>query len=134
MSAQIPEAAFHLFDGKDFAHLSIPRKDGSIQTVVIWIARDGQELIVNSAEGRAWPANLRRSGGATVSVHNAANPYEFVSVTCTLAGDTNESADDQIDALAKKYMDVDEYPFRQEGEQRVTFRLAPVRVTHWGAN
>jgi PPOX class probable F420-dependent enzyme len=133
MSSEIPEAAFPLFDGKDFAHLSVMRRDGSIQNVVLWIARDGQDLIVNSAEGRGWPANLRRAGRATVSVHSAANPYEFVSVSCRLSEDTHEGADAQIDALAKKYMDVDEYPFRQEGEQRVTFRLAPERVMYRAA-
>ena len=78
--------------------------------------------------------DLRRTGQATISIHNQENPYEFASIACKLTGDTHEGADDVIDALAKKYMDADSYPFRQEGEQRVTFTLTPGRVTHYGGS
>jgi len=122
-----------LFEAKNFAHLSVTRRDGTIQTAVLWVHTDDDgNLIVNSAEGRAWPVNLRREGRATVSIHNAENPYEFASVAASLTGDTHEGADAVIDALAKKYMDADSYPFRQEGEQRITFTLTPQRVTHYG--
>jgi hypothetical protein len=86
--------------------------------------------VLNSAEGRDWPRNLRRAGQATVSIANAENPYEYVTVVGTLDTDTTEDGDAVIDALAKKYMDADSYPFRKEGEQRVTFRLAPEQVQH----
>ena len=36
---------------------------------------------------------------------------------------TTDGADAQIDRLAKKYLDADSYPFRKEGEQRVTVRI-----------
>jgi PPOX class probable F420-dependent enzyme len=118
---------------KNFAHVAIPREDGTVQSVVVWADVDGDDRIVlNSAEGRAWPRNLRRAGNATVSVANAENPYEFVSVTGRLVDDTHDGADDTIDALAKKYLDADSYPFRREGEQRVTFLLEPERVSHHG--
>jgi PPOX class probable F420-dependent enzyme len=123
--------ARELVEDKNFAHVSIPRDDGTVQTVVVWAHTDNQGNIeLNSAEGRAWPANLRRAGGATVSVANPDNPYEYVSVTGRLAGDTHEGADEHIDMLAKKYMDVDSYPYRQDGEQRVKFTLEPERVNH----
>ena len=121
-----------LFEGKNFAHLSVNRKDGTILSAVLWVHTDGDDLVVNSAEGRAWPAALRREGGATLSIHNAETPYEFAAVTAKLTGDTHEGADDTIDALAKKYMDVDSYPFRQPGEQRITFNLTPERVSYRG--
>ncbi len=41
---------------------------------------------------------------------------------------TTEGADAHIDALAKKYMGVDEYPLRQPGEQRLIIRVEPERV------
>jgi PPOX class probable F420-dependent enzyme len=116
---------------KNYAHLSVPREDGTILSVVIWsdVDADGN-VVVNSAEGRAWPRLLRRAGRATLSWANAANPYEFVSVTAKLVGDTHDGADAGIDALAKKYMDVDSYPGRTDAEQRVQFTLQPERVTH----
>src|SRR6476620_7078052 len=93
---------------KNYAHLSVPREDGTILSVVIWSDVDENgNIVVNSAEGRTWPRLLRKAGRATLSWANASNPYEFVSVTAKLVGDTNDGADDVIDALAKKYMGVD---------------------------
>jgi PPOX class probable F420-dependent enzyme len=125
--------AKELVQDKNFAHLSVPRADGTIQTAVVWADADGDgRVVVNSAEGRAWPRNLRRAGRATISVHNHANPYEYVSIVGALDTDSHDDGDAVIDALAKKYLDADSYPFRQEGEQRVTFRLRPEQVSHHG--
>jgi len=41
---------------------------------------------------------------------------------------TTEGADAHIDALAKKYMGLDEYPLRQPGEVRLKIRITPERV------
>jgi hypothetical protein len=129
----LDDAARAIVADKNFAHLSVPRDDGTILTAVIWSdVDDDGNIIVNSAEGRTWPKLLRKAGHATLSWTNASNPYEFVAVTARLVGDTNEGADAVIDALAKKYMGVDVYPGHSEDETRVTFVLAPERVTHRG--
>jgi hypothetical protein len=40
----------------------------------------------------------------------------------------DEGADEHIDKLAKKYLGVDEYPFRSPEEKRVIIRIHPARV------
>jgi PPOX class probable F420-dependent enzyme len=133
MTATLEGPARAIVADKNYAHLSVPREDGSILSVVIWADVDADgNIIVNSAEGRAWPRLLRRAGRATLSWANASNPYEFVSVTAKLTGDTHDGADAGIDALAKKYMGVDTYPGHSDTEQRVQFTLTPERVTHRG--
>jgi len=114
--------------GKNYAHVAIPRRDGTVQTVIVWASTDGTNVTLNSAEGRKWPQTLRHAGTATVTVMADGNPYEWVSITGRLVGDTHDGADADIDMLAKKYLDADSYPFRQPGEQRVMFTLAPERV------
>ena len=114
--------------GKNYAHLAIPRQDGTVQTVIVWAHADGGNVTLNSAEGRTWPENLRKAGTATVTVMADGNPYEWVSVTGRLVEDTHEGADAHIDSFAKKYLDADSYPYRQPGEQRVKFALSPERV------
>ena len=32
------------------------------------------------------------------------------------------------DKLAKKYMDLEKYPFKRPGEKRITFKIKPERV------
>jgi hypothetical protein len=133
MTATLEGPARAIVADKNYAHLAVPREDGSILSVVIWSdVDDAGNIIVNSAEGRTWPRLLRKAGRATLSWANASNPYEFVSVTAKLVGDTHDGADAGIDALAKKYMGVDTYPGHSESEQRVQFTLQPERVTHRG--
>ena len=124
-------AARAIVADKNYAHLAVPRPDGTILAVVIWADADADgNIIVNSAEGRTWPQLLRKAGRATLSWTNAANPYEFVSVTAKIAADDHDGADAGIDALAKKYMDVDKYPYANADETRVQFTLEPERITH----
>jgi PPOX class probable F420-dependent enzyme len=118
--------------GKNHAHLAIPRRDGTVQTVIVWAHPEDGRITVNSAEGRGWPANLRRAGTATVTVMADGDPHEWVSVTGRLVTDTHDGALEHINALAKKYIDADEYPYLAPGEQRIKFALEPERV-HYNA-
>jgi PPOX class probable F420-dependent enzyme len=115
-----------LIEAPNFCHIAVPAEDGTIQTVVVWSDLDGDRIVLNSAEGRDWPANLRRAGRATLTVMNLDNPQEFVTIVARLVEDTSDGADDVINALAHKYNGRD-YEF-QPGQQRVTFRLAPERI------
>ena len=132
MAATLEGRPQEIIAGKNYAHLAIPRDDGTVQTVIVWAHTDGANVILNSAEGRGWPQNLRRAGTATVTVMADSNPYEWVSVTGRVAEDTHDGADEAIDALAKKYLGVDSYPYRKAGEQRIKFALRPERV-HYNA-
>jgi PPOX class probable F420-dependent enzyme len=119
-----------LITSPNFCHVSVPNEDGTIQSVVVWCDADDDHVILNSAEGRDWPANLRREGRATLTVMNMDNPQEYVTLVGRLVEDTNEGAEDMINVLAHKYTGRD-YDFRP-GQQRVTFRLAPERVVRHG--
>jgi len=132
MAATLEGRPQEIIAGKNYAHVAIPRADGTVQTVIVWAHADGDNVLLNSAEGRDWPQNLRRAGTATVTVMADSNPYEWVSVTARLVEDTHDGADPHIDSLAKKYLGVDSYPYRKEGEQRIKFALAPERV-HYNA-
>jgi PPOX class probable F420-dependent enzyme len=114
----------------NFCHVAVPAPDGTIQAVVVWCDVEDDQVVLNSAEGREWPENLRRAGQATMTVMNLRDPQEYVTIVGRLVEDTNEGADDVINALAHKY-DGRDYPF-QPDQQRVTFRLAPERVVHRG--
>ena len=117
--------------GKNYAHVSIPKTDGTVQSVIVWAhTDDAGNVTLNSAEGRSWPTNLRKAGTATVTLMADGNPYEWVSIVGRLEEDTHEGADESIDQLAKKYIDEDSYPFRRPGEQRILFKLSPEGVSH----
>jgi PPOX class probable F420-dependent enzyme len=132
MSEAIDGRAEELLKGKNFCHVSTLRADGSVHTAPVWVDVQDGKPVLNTAEGRAWPRNLERDPRVTLTVQNMENPYEYLEVRGRVAERTHDGADEHIDAMAKKYMDKDEYPLRQPGEQRVIIRVDPERVKVWG--
>jgi len=104
------------------------RKDGSPHSTVVWVDVEDGVPSFNTALGRKKPANLEQDPRAALLVVDPQNAYKWIAVDGKTEI-TTDGADPQIDKLAKKYLDKDEYPFRQEGEQRVTVRIQPERVT-----
>ena len=118
-----------LLDKKNHAVVSTLNDDGSIHSTVVWVSVEDGRLAVNSAVGRKWPTNLERTPTIAVVVYDEDNPYDYVEVRGTARG-TTDGADDHIDRLAKKYLGADSYPFRQEGEQRITYLVDASLVRH----
>jgi PPOX class probable F420-dependent enzyme len=133
MAAAIPDEAKHLFENKDLAHVATINPDGTPQVSAVWIGRDGDLITFNTADGRVKPRNLRANPAVALSIHGQENPYENLIVQGKVVEITADGADDEIDALAKRYMDVDSYPFRQPGEQRLTVKIEPEKVNHTAA-
>ncbi len=127
---EIPSAAIHLLEGRGFAHVATLMADGSPQVSPVWIDQEDSLVTFNTAAGRLKERNLRRDPRAAVSVTNPENPYENLLVRGRAVEITTEGAEEHIDALAKRYLGVDEYPGRQPGEVRVIVRIRPERVGH----
>lgn len=132
MSATIEGRSKELLQAKNFCLVSTIRSDGSVHAAPVWVDLQDGRPVLNTAEGRAWPRNLERDPRVTLTVQNMDNPYEYLSIRGRVAERTGEGADEHIDAMAKKYLGQDTYPFRQPGEQRVIIRVDPEDVHVWG--
>jgi PPOX class probable F420-dependent enzyme len=111
------------------AVISTINADRSVHSTVVWADAEDGVPAVNSAVGRIWPTNLQRDPRVTLFVYNPENPYEFLEVRGT-AEETTEGADKHIDRLAKKYLNVDSYPYRKAAEQRIKILIKPNRVRY----
>lgn len=123
------EGVRRLLEQRNHAVISTLNEDGSIHGTVVWVDLVDGRVAVNSAVGRTWPTNLQRNPTITVVVYDEANPYEYVEVRGQ-AVQRLQGAEEHIDRLAKKYVGADRYPYRQPGEQRVSFLVEPTRVRH----
>ena len=101
MSDKLEGRARELLEQPNFAAVATLDKDGTPDVKVVWAHVDDGHVVLNSAEGRKWPNNLRRDPRITVTVINNENPYEYAVIPGRLAGDTHEGADENIDSLAK---------------------------------
>jgi len=133
--ASIPEPYHDLFDKRTFAHLSTVTPDGTPHPTPVWIDYDAgtDRLLVNTARGRRKERNVRRNPAVGVSMCDPEDPYRFVSVLGEVTSVTEEGAVDHIDALASRYMGVEEYPNHgEESGPRVIVEIRPDRVLTGG--
>ena len=128
MSTEIPESHRDLLDGPVYVQLASHMSDGSIQVNPVWCSFDGSHVLVNSAVGRVKDKNLRRNPQVTVLAMDPANTYRWLEVRGEVEEFIEEGADEHIDDLAELYLNQRPYPFRQEGEVRVIYRIKPARV------
>ena len=107
------------------------RDDGSPHSTIVWVDTDTDEVLFNTAAGRAKERHLRRDPRVSLLVVDPENTYRWLAVSGNVEL-TTEGADDQIDKLAKKYLGQDEYPWRNPEEQRITVRINPEHVDSFG--
>ena len=105
------------------------RRDGSLHSTVVWVDIDGEDVIFNTAIGRAKEKHLRADPRVSVSMVDPGDAFRTVSVS-GMATLEEDGADSVIDRLANKYLGVDRYPYRSADEQRITVRVRPERVIY----
>lgn len=125
--SKLDENAVALLREPIHAWVTTVRPDGSLHNTVVWVTVDGDDVVFNTAVGRAKERHLRGNPQVSVSVLDPNDAFRFLSVSGTATLEL-DGADTVIDGLAKKYLGVDAYPYRQPGEQRITVRVVPEKV------
>jgi PPOX class probable F420-dependent enzyme len=129
----IPESYLDLFSGKKaFASLATVMPDGSPQVTPVWFDYLEGKVRVNTARGRVKDRNMTQNARVALDVMDPDNPYRHVQIRGFVATVTEEGADAHIDALAKKYLGQDKYPYRRPNEVRVIYTIEPVSVATMG--
>jgi PPOX class probable F420-dependent enzyme len=126
------EPVAQLLKGKNFAYVSTLMKDGSPQVTPTWIdiEKDGKSILINTAEGIIKHKNVSRDPMVAISVADQSNPYNMVSIRGKVIEQITEGADEHTDALAKRYLGMDKYPYRSANEKRVMLKIKPEKVYH----
>ena len=129
MAAELTGKVREALEERNFWHLATINPDGSPQVTTMWVdLRDGR-ILVNSALDRKKPRNLAHEPRVALSWFDPESPYHSISIQGRVVDSyRGERADADIDALAKKYLDEDRYPFRSAGEQRVSYLIEPIHV------
>lgn len=132
MASTIPDKYMDLFNKPAFANLATLMPDGAPQVTPVWVDFDGTHLLVNTARGRQKDRNMQRNARVAVSLMDPANPYRYLEVRGRVEEITEQGADTHIDKMAKKYMNVDKYPFRSPSEVRVLYKIKPEHTSGMG--
>ena len=135
--ASIPASFHDLFDRETFAHFATKMPDGTPQVTPLWVDYDvdADRVLVNTARGRQKEQNVNRDPTVGLSMVDPDNPYRFVSVRGEVDALTEEGAVEHANQLARRYMDVEEYPgLESEEGARVQIRIRPDDVVASGTD
>jgi PPOX class probable F420-dependent enzyme len=127
--AKLTGAQSRMFTDPYYGVVATVRPDGSPHQSVVWVDYDGENVVFNTAEGRAKPRHIRANPSVSVSVVDPENPYRWIAVSGP-AEMSEEGAAEHINKLSHKYRgrDYDLPP----GQQRLIVRVKPERVTAYG--
>jgi PPOX class probable F420-dependent enzyme len=115
-----------------FCQVATLMPDGSPHLSQVWVSTDGENILVNTFEGAQKLRNVRRDARVAVNVVDPGNAWRLASIRGRVVDIATKGADAHIDELARKYLGVHSYPFRQPGQVRVTVTIAPERISEIG--
>jgi PPOX class probable F420-dependent enzyme len=131
MGIPLSDGTIRLVDGKNYAVLATVNPDGSPQTSVVWVGRDGGDLLFSTVQGRVKHRNMVRDPRVSLSVIDSADPENYVELRgrVTLGPDPGRALDTQ---LSWKYDGRDPDPDRP-GAVRVVVRMEVEKATGYAA-
>ncbi|GHH70310.1 PPOX class F420-dependent oxidoreductase [Kitasatospora indigofera] len=127
MAAQLSDRAKAVIDGKAFAVIATVQPDGSPQASVVWIKRDGDDLLFSTVEGRRKHLNLLKDPRISLVVYPTDDPYSYVEVRGEVTF-SHEGGRELIDELELKYRGKARYAYDTPDAVRVVVRLTPRKV------
>ena len=117
-----------LFQEKNLVFIATINLDGSPQLTPVWGNYQAGYILLNTAEGRIKHRNVLHDSRVAVCVVSHDNPLDMI----TIRGNVTEIIPDydysHADKLAKKYMDLEKYPFKRINEKRIIFKIKPEHV------
>ena len=129
----IPEKFLDLVQSKKaLANLATIMPDGSPQVTPVWFDYSNGAIRVNTAKGRVKARNMRQGAPVALAIVDPDNAYRYMQIRGRVKRITEEGTDAHIDALAKKYLGKDKYPWAQPGQVRVTYEIEPSSVSTMG--
>jgi PPOX class probable F420-dependent enzyme len=129
MTTALPDQVRALLDGTTFAVVTTINPDGSPQSTVVWVKRDGDDVLFATIRGRRKTRNMERDPRISICAYDPAQPYFYFTVEGSVTL-TEDGGRELINELSLKY---DGRPFTADPPRavRVVCRLTPAKViTH----
>jgi PPOX class probable F420-dependent enzyme len=117
-------------DRPRFGTISTIDADGAPFAAVVWYDLEGDTILINTAEGRRWPANLRRDPRCSFMVEDR---YDYVQILGrALIDDDQGRGQAQLQRVAVKYLtnpDLLATTLKRLGSmQRILIKIVPDQV------
>lgn len=132
MSSVLNDAIRALLDSpRNHGILATVHPDGSPQSSVVWVGREGDEVVISTQAGRRKEKNIRHEPRVSLTVHDVSDPDLYVELRgkATVTEDTGRRV---AVALAEKYAGPgagEAYLALPPEAVRVVIRFTPTHAT-----
>ncbi|MFF5973880.1 PPOX class F420-dependent oxidoreductase [Streptomyces sp. NPDC012769] len=130
MTIELKDPVRALLDDPNPAVLATVQPDGSPQTSVVWVGRDGDDILISSQEGRRKIKNIWADPRVSLTVHDRRDSLVYAEIR-GLATVTEDEGRALAVALAEKYEGEgagQEYLELPPEKVRVVVRITPAKV------
>jgi PPOX class probable F420-dependent enzyme len=124
----IPDTHRDLLDLTTVAQLATVGPSGDPQNTPVWFTWDGDAIWMSVTTARQKYHNMVRTGRVALCVSDPADPFRYLE----LRGPVELSVDEGhrwLDVLARKYLEIETYPWHMPGDVRMAVRLVPERCS-----
>jgi PPOX class probable F420-dependent enzyme len=111
MALTLTEEIKKLLDRPNFVHLSTVMSDGSPQSAPVWIAREGDRVLIGTGDGSLKARNTRRDPRVALSVVDMDDPYAEAQLRGRVVERRPDGDLRGMDAISHKYTG-QPFPFR----------------------
>ena len=130
MSTIIPETHVDLLQSTALAHVATIGPNGEPQSSPVWFDWDGTFLRFAQVSGYQQKIrNLQREPRIAVSIVDPANAYRYLEVRGTVERIDSDPDMSFINAMTRKYLGQDHYPFGKPGDTWLVVVIRPERTT-----
>ncbi len=128
----IPEQYLDLLESTALAHIATLGPRGEPQSSPVWFGWDGTSIRFSQTKTRQKYYNVRRDSRIALSIVDPNNPYRYLEIRGTVVGIEEDPDLAFINAMAKKYMNLDTYPYHQPTDQRIVIVVQPQHTSQMG--
>jgi len=114
---------------KAFLFLSTVDKKGQPQVTPVWFDTDGENILINTNEGRLKDRNMKSQSSVAMVIQDPNDPYRYLGIRGKVTSYTTDGADEHIDMLSQRYFGK-RWTYR-EGQKRIIFTIQP---THFDSH
>jgi PPOX class probable F420-dependent enzyme len=123
---ELDQAARDVLDGPHTAILATVNADGRPQSSVIFVKRDGDQVVFSTVKGRLKTRNMARDPRVSLLVTESVGRYVEIRGTVTITDDPEKVL---LHEMYDRYMGGQTPP--PENADRVVVRITPEKVYAW---
>lgn len=128
----IPSAYADLLESTALADVATIGPNGEPQVTPVWFGWDGTHVQFSQTTTRQKYKNVKRDARVALSIVDPKNPYRYLEVRGKVVRIDADPDFAFINSMAKKYMEVDAYPWHQPGDERVVIVIEPDHTSQMG--